>query len=218
MSEYPRPFITVDVVILTLVNGALHVLLTEREKEPFAGVLALPGGYLHADEDVDAEDAARRVLASKANAGHLHFEQLRTFSGPYRDPRGYSVTLAYLALVPEHEIPEGARLVPVEAAKGLAFDHDAIVASAVERLRRKSVYSSAPAALIRAPFTIAELSNAYAAVSGVAPDPSSFRRKIMAVGAILPAGEFSGGGRGRGRAAALFRLPECGVMTFDRTF
>ncbi len=218
MEKYQRPILTVDVVILTLTKGALHVLLTERDKEPFAGTLALPGGYLHVEEDMDAEDAATRVLASKANARNIHFEQLRSFSGPYRDPRGYSVTLAYLALVPEHEIPEGARLVPVADAKGLAFDHDRIVEAAVERLRRKSVYSSAPAALIASPFTLADLSNAFAAVSGVAPDPSSFRRKILAVGAVVPSGESSRGGRGIGRGAALYRLPDCGVMTFNRTF
>ena len=140
MSEHQRPIVTVDVVILTLEGEELKVLLTERDKGPFEGRLALPGGYVHTDEDADTESAARRVLKQKVDAGGFHMEQLQTFSGPARDPRGYSISVSYLALVPPSHLPKGALLMPVEEASGLAFDHDRIVQAGVDRLRRKAAY------------------------------------------------------------------------------
>lgn len=218
MSQRTNPIVTVDVVILTLGEGGLRVLLTEREKPPFAGALALPGGYVRTDEDGTAEDAAHRVLLTKARAHGVHIEQLRTFSGPDRDPRGYSVSVAYLALMPEGRLPEGAITVPVDDAVGLAFDHDEIVAEGVARLRRKAVYSTAPAALVDRPFTIPDLHAAYEAVLGSRIDAASFRRKMISVRALDEVDAKRSGGRGKGRSAQLFTLPEEEVRTFDRTF
>lgn len=218
MDHRQSPIVTVDVVILTLGEGGLRVLLTERDKPPFENALALPGGYVRTDEDGTAEDAAHRVLLTKARARGVHIEQLMTFSGPDRDPRGYSVSVAYLALMPHSQLPEGALTVPVEEAVGLAFDHDRIVAEGVERLRRKAVYSTAPAALVEQPFTIPDLHAAYEAVLGSRIDAASFRRKMISLSALEESDEKRPGGRGKGRSAQLFTLPEEEVRTFDRTF
>lgn len=218
MDHRQSPIVTVDVVILTLGEGGLRVLLTERDKPPFENALALPGGYVRTDEDGTAEDAAHRVLLTKARARGVHIEQLMTFSGPDRDPRGYSVSVAYLALIPHSRLPEGALTVPVEEAVGLAFDHDRIVAEGVERLRRKAVYSTAPAALVEQPFTIPDLHAAYEAVLGSRIDAASFRRKMISLSALEESDEKRPGGRGKGRSAQLFTLPEEEVRTFDRTF
>lgn len=218
MDHRQSPIVTVDVVILTLGDGGLRVLLTERDKPPFENALALPGGYVRTDEDGTAEDAAHRVLLTKARARGVHIEQLMTFSGPDRDPRGYSVSVAYLALMPHSRLPESALTVPVEEAVGLAFDHDRIVAEGVERLRRKAVYSTAPAALLDQPFTIPDLHAAYEAVLGSRIDAASFRRKMISLSALEESDEKRPGGRGKGRSAQLFTLPEEEVRTFDRTF
>src|SRR5262245_31930104 len=92
---------TVDVVLLTLRAGQLHVALLRRDREPFKDILALPGGYVHADEDQDTLDAACRVLRDKTGIESPYLEQLATFSGAARDPRGWSLSVAYYALVPE---------------------------------------------------------------------------------------------------------------------
>lgn len=218
MTFVPDIIATVDVVILTIRDGKLCVLLTRRENAPFADALALPGGFIRSGEDVDAEDAAYRVLRTKVGAVGLHIEQLQTFSGPLRDPRGYSLTVAYLALVPDSVVPDGAVIRPVDEVSDLAFDHDVILAAAVDRLRKKSSYSSAPAALLEESFTLSDLYAAYRAVMGDVPDPSSFRRKVLAVGAIADTGAVRSGGRGKGRNAALYRLPDGAVRTFDITF
>jgi 8-oxo-dGTP diphosphatase len=95
-----------------LIGGALHVLLQKRAADPFAGALALPGGYVHAQEDQDAAAAAARVLREKTGIVSPYLEQLATFAGPERDPRGWSVSIAHVALVAE----DALRAVPAAAA------------------------------------------------------------------------------------------------------
>ena len=99
-ADAPAILCTVDVVLLTLQQGSLQVALLRRERAPFAGVLALPGGYIHAQDDADAQASAARVLRDKAGLQSPYLEQLATFSGPVRDPRGWSVAVVYCALVP----------------------------------------------------------------------------------------------------------------------
>ena len=59
-SDFPPFAVTVDIVILTLVEGALAVLLVERAGQPFEGYWALPGGFKKPDETLD--QAAQREL------------------------------------------------------------------------------------------------------------------------------------------------------------
>ena len=80
---------TVDVVLLTIKDDCLNVALLKREREPFKGVAALPGGYIHVTEDADARDAALRVLQEKTGIEVPYLSQLSTFSGPGRDSRGW---------------------------------------------------------------------------------------------------------------------------------
>ncbi|MEG0677975.1 MAG: NUDIX domain-containing protein, partial [Comamonas sp.] len=81
------PIVSVDVVLLTLVEQVLHAVLLRRAQAPFAGVWALPGGYIHINEDADAQASAARVLCEKVGIAGAYLEQLATFSGPARDPR-----------------------------------------------------------------------------------------------------------------------------------
>lgn len=108
-ATHAQVLTTVDVVVLTLVEGVLSVVLLQRERAPYVGVWALPGGYIHAQEDADAQASAARVLRSKAGIEGAYLEQLATFSGPARDPRGWSVAISYCALIRSNCCPHQGR-------------------------------------------------------------------------------------------------------------
>ena len=174
--------VTVDAVPLTVLDGRLMVLVGRRRAEPFLGREALVGAYVHPDEDADAEATVARTLAQKAGLTGIFLEQLRTFSGADRDPRGWSISVAYFALVP-HERLAGVlggelSLRPSDDPGPLAFDHNAIVAAALARVRGKGAYSTLPARLLPDEFTLTDLQQTYEVVTGERHNPSSFRRKI----------------------------------------
>ncbi|UXI83047.1 NUDIX hydrolase [Streptomyces vinaceusdrappus] len=208
-----EPFaVTVDLAVLTLRAGALHVLLVERGQEPYAGRWALPGGFLLPEES--AETAARRELAEEtglADVTGLHLEQLRTYSEPGRDPRMRVVSVAFAALLPHPPEPRGggdasqARWVPYDAAADLAFDHDRILADARDRVGAKLEYTCLATAFCPPEFTLGELQQVYETVWGTALDRPNFRRKVLAtpgfVEAVPGAARLTGG---RGKPAALY--------------
>lgn len=198
---FERPLVTVDVVLLTLMKGGLHCLLVQRQGEPFAGQWALPGGFVHVDVDRSALDCAERVLAVKAGAACPYLEQLQHFADNHRDPRGWSVSLAYMALVPESSLPAEAeatrRWVPVAQLPPLPFDHADIVASALTRLQSKTLYSSLPVYLIPEVFSIADLRAVYEALLQNKLEPRGFRRHIESLGILeeVPGLRKTAGGR-----------------------
>lgn len=208
-----EPFVTVDLAVLTVREGVLHVLLVERGQEPYAGRWALPGGFLLPHES--AETAARRELAEEtglADVSGLHLEQLRTYSEPDRDPRMRVVSVAFTALLPEPPEPRGggdaaqARWLPHTAARSLAFDHDRILADARDRIGARLENSRAATSFCPPEFTLGELQQVYEAVWGTALDRPNFRRKVLATpGFVEPvpgAARLTGG---RGKPAALYR-------------
>jgi len=218
--EYPRPIVTVDVVLMTLLDDVLCVALTSRRSEPWKGHLALPGGYVHVNEDLSLDDAARRVLEDKAGVRIAYLEQLYTLSGPSRDPRGWSVSVSYCALVPAEEIRASLKadvsMVPVSKLSALPFDHRRIVDVAVTRVQNKASYSSLPAFLLPETFTLAELQHVYERVLDARLDRVSFRRKIEDQGFVEPVkGEFR---KGAQRPAQLYRLRKHVLSSFDRAF
>lgn len=176
----------VDVVLLTLKVGELHVALVQRtnENEPAFGLWALPGGFIRNAEDEDTLATAERVLRDKAGLQSPYLEQLSVFSGPARDPdRGWTLCVAYCALVSEGLL-NGSKAVPLKLAnvrtlRGLPFDHKAIVEAAVERVRTKSGYSTMPAYLCPEEFTLPQLHAVYQSVRGSPSNLASFRRKFI---------------------------------------
>ncbi len=208
---------TVDAVILTIDGGALKVVLHERPNDPFQGMAALPGGYIREDEDKNAEDAMRRVLSDKAGLSGFYLEQLATYSGPDRDPRGWSISVAYLALVPADQLKidkSKAALFPVDDLPALPFDHGRILHDAVQRLRGKGAYSTLPASLLSKTFTLSEMHAAYEVALGMQIDASSFRRKVLALNILKDRAEMRQDGNKR--PAKTYALKE-GVTTFNRT-
>ena len=205
-SEYPPFYVTVDLVILTIRNGAFSVLLVERGSQPFAGRWALPGGFVGIDEDL--ADAAYRELEEETGVGaeSVHLEQLATFGRPDRDPRHRVVSTAYLAV--GADLPEvrggsdasDARWWPVSDALGqqLAFDHREIVEVGVERVRGKLEYSDLALRFVAPQFTMPELQAVYETVWGGELDPRNFARKVARTERFVrETGEARRGGRGR---------------------
>lgn len=213
--EAPAVLLTVDLVILTLRAGVLHVLLIERGVEPFRGAHALPGGFLnHVGEGLD--EAARRELSEEAglDTAVLHLEQMGVYGAPNRDPRGRVVTVAYLAIAPGLPEPlagtdaDRAEWMPVdEVTSGrvvLAFDHHRIVTDGIECARTKLERSALGTAFCAPTFTITELQTVYEAVWGVALDPRNFYRKVQALPGFLEPVSAERRTTG-GRPARLFR-------------
>lgn len=200
---------TVDMVLLTLHEGGLKVALLKRDREPFKGLVALPGGFIHADEDTDVRAAALRVLKAKTGIDAPYLEQLATFSGPARDPRGWSVSIAHYALVSFDVIARAGhpdvKLFSVDQAIFLPFDHRLILETAVSRLRSKSQYSSLPCYLVGETFTLPQLQRVYEILMGELMNKVSFRRKIAEMDMLeLIEGQFESAGAHR--PAQLYRL------------
>lgn len=208
-------FVTVDLVVLTIRDGTLCALLVRRGIPPYQGRWALPGGFVLADEDLQA--AAVRELREETGltaAGHL--EQLRTYGAPHRDPRGRIVSVAHLALLPDLPAPTagsdaaGASWRPLPVSR-LAFDHDQILRDGVERARAKLEYTPLAAAFCPPEFTIAELRAVYEAVWGTTVDPRNFHRKVTTTDGFVTA---TGRRRAQpvGRPAELFRRGTAEVL------
>jgi 8-oxo-dGTP diphosphatase len=202
-NRFPPVAVTVDIAILTVRADELCVLLVRRGTHPYRGRWALPGGFVGAAEDLDT--AARRELTEETGVpAHAHLEQLRCYGEPGRDPRMRVVSVAYLAMLPDLPLPVAgtdaadARFWPVnDRLPPLAFDHDRILADAVERARAKLEYTGLATTLLDQPFTIADLRRVYETVWGVALHPANFRRKVLATpGFVIATGDRHPTGRG----------------------
>ena len=214
-GDFPAFAVTVDVVILTMVDGVLRVLLVRRGQEPFRGMWATPGGFKRPDETLD--EAARRELAEETGVDVPSLlTQFGAYGDPGRDPRMNVVTVAYLAVLRDVGAivagtdAEQAALVPVsdvlEERIGLAFDHLAVLRDAVDRVRVELEVSGIATAFVGTTFTIAELRAVYEAIWGVQLDAANFRRSLVGDdGWVIPTGRTARPGPGGGRPAELYR-------------
>ena len=225
-TAYPRFFVTVDIVILTIVDDRLEVLLVRRRNEPHAGEWALPGGFVIGAGDgadgvgVDATldvAAARELLEETGITAPARLEQLGAYGDAGRDARGNVVSIAYSAIV--RRLPEpvaggdaadsGLRPVDdvVEGRIRLAFDHGRIVADAVERVRSQLQSTDLATAFVDEPFTLTELRRVYETIWGEEIDAGNFRRSLIARGEVFvePTGRHGGPGPEGGRPPELFR-------------
>lgn len=223
------PFTTVDVVIFTVLDDELQVLLVQRPEcieEPYPGRWALPGGYVDVKLDDDLLSCARRKLQDKTSINTPYLEQLGSWGSSSRDPRGWSATHVYLALIPGAGVllTKGANAADVKWFRvntvlqrpKLAFDHADILAAAVDRLRGKVEYTSLPAFLLPEPFTLPQLQRMYEVVLGRAVDKSAFRTRTLAAGFLEEAGVVGGASK---RPAMGYRLRDRRhVAVFPRTF
>ena len=213
-GAFPPFAVTVDMVLLTVTDGRFSVLLVERDTHPFRGFIALPGGFVQPDEDLDAAAVRRLEMETGVRRSAAYVEQLGAFGKPDRDPRMRVVSVAYLVFAPDLPAPRpgaGARSVawvPVADVdpERLAFDHATVLAAGVERARAKLEYTPLAAAFCDEELTVADLRHVYEAVWGVALDPRNFHRKVTGTpGFLQPVGRPAPVGPEGGRPAALYR-------------
>ena len=195
ITKYPRPAVAVDLVIFTVIDADLKVLLVKRDRPPFLGQWALPGGFVRVGEDDQGEDliqAARRELAEETGLpeGSVYLEQLRTFGRSGRDPRMRVISVAHFALVRPDLAPfvraggdvSRAAWFSTEAdvpSLTLAFDHQDILDAATERVRGDLQSTDIAFELVPDTFTIAELRAVFEVVLGRSIDPGNFRRRVL---------------------------------------
>jgi 8-oxo-dGTP diphosphatase len=228
-KEIPRPYTTVDVVIFTVIDDQLHVLLLKRPvtpSEPYPDMWALPGGYVDIERDKDLEACALHKLQEKTGVVSPYLEQLGSWGSATRDPRGWTATHVYFAMLPHETVKLGSEGHPTDIGwlpiKGegvghrLAFDHKTILATAIARLRGKAEYTSLPAYLLPETFTLSELQHVFAVVLDRPVDKSGFRTRVLSAGLVE---EAHGVKTGSSRPAQLYRLKEPKTPTFfPRTF
>jgi 8-oxo-dGTP diphosphatase len=188
--QYPRPALTVDAVVFGLDDEDLKVLLIRRDLEPYQGKWALPGGFVRVEESL--EDAVLRELHEETGIAQLYLEQLYTFGAVDRDPRERVVTVAYYALVKlsDHHIKAAtdardAAWFAVSEARGLAFDHDRILATALERLKGKVRYQPIGFELLPPEFTLSQLQRLYETILEAPLDKRNFRKKILSMNFLV---------------------------------
>jgi 8-oxo-dGTP diphosphatase len=226
-TNYPRPSVTVDLVIFTVRDTDLKVLLVKRKGHPYKGCWALPGGFVDVgdafeDQGEDVETAAHRELEEETGlpAGSCYLEQLYTFGKAGRDPRTRVISVAYFALVRPDLMAmvtagsdaEEARWLSVESEvdpSTLAFDHTGVLRAGVERIRGKIDYSPIAFSLVPETFTTSDLREVYGAIKGQQYDAGNFRRRFRRMledGIIEEAPGHRGPGNQGGRPAKVYRF------------
>lgn len=202
-SEYERPSVTADIVVLTLDSSdELSVLLIKRGEYPFKGCWAIPGGFLQAGKE-SIDEAAARELKSETNIDNVYLKQLYTFGNPGRDPRTTVISVAYTALVPKHMLDikagddaQDARLFKIKydvngivftndgltiTESDLAFDHNEIIRMAITRLRNRIDYEDDAFSLLKNKneFTISELKRIHETIKNRSLDLPNFRKTFL---------------------------------------
>ena len=211
-KDYDSPLMTVDIALFTLHESTLQVLLVERGDHPCKGRWALPGGFIDLTADAELHDTAKRKLHEKTGVDVPLLEQVSTVGNAHRDPRGWSVTALYMALVPHAPTAEfietvrDARWWPIDDVSKLplAFDHRELVGLARERLKSKTAYTVLPIHVLRQPFSLTQLQQAFELLMGAKLEKKSFRRRILNAEILEEVGEGVPEG-GRGRPTALYR-------------
>ena len=216
---YPRAALTVDCVVFGFDDGALKILLIRRGIEPFKNRWALPGGFVHPDETLDA--AARRELQEETGLRDVYQEQLYTFGEIERDPRERVISVAYFALVRRADHLPAAATDAAEAAwfevenvPALSFDHAVILKMALERLRGKIRWQPIGFELLPKKFTLSQFQALYEAILGRELDKRNFRKKLLALDLLLALEETTTAGSRR--PAQLFRFDQRKYKTLTR--
>jgi len=189
--DYPRPAVTVDLAAFSLRGQELRVLMIRRDQDPFAGRWALPGGYLESGEPIEA--AARRELLEETGltlTGPVY--PIGFYGDPGRDPRGHTVSLAFATVVrgPVPPVVGGdaaeAAWLALDQIRGLAFDHDEILADAQTWLTIAVEVGPAGLGLLPAEFTAADVKALHRSLGLPDSAATAWRRRLLGEGLILP--------------------------------
>lgn len=189
LTDYSRPSLTVDTVVFT-VDTHFKELCVALVTGP-DGERSLPGTFVHEGETL--EQAANRALREKLGLTGISPVQLHVFDSPTRDPRGWVISVAHIAVVPIERL-HGVELTVVDDLDGLAFDHDEMIAKAIERLRNDYAEKPDPWNLLET-FTLKELREVHEAIDPDTPLRDSFRRLMQPL--VVDTGEMSSGSVGK---------------------
>ncbi len=206
---------SVDPVIFTFHQGELSVLLVRRYFDPFKGYWGLPGGRVDQKVCADLDAALALKLESKTGLKKLFFEQLGTYGSEDMDPRGWSVTTAYLALVNESYVQVDGTLgedyiwTPVLSLGSykLAFWHERIIKDAYTRLRDKSLYTDLPVNFMPELFTYPMLKEAYEKILDIEISRQRFAKRMDSADIFEDSGQKE---KGRNRPSPLYRKKDRG--------
>ncbi|WP_211252101.1 NUDIX hydrolase [Vibrio rhizosphaerae] len=213
-SSYLAPLITVDAAIFTFHDDELLILLTQRSEHPERGKWALPGGFVDESKDMCLEDTVQRKLREKTGVNAPYIEQLMSVGNHHRDARGWSVTIAYTALVAfqacqsfVENVSEARWMAYNEAlVMELAFDHLDILQAARERLKQKALYSMIPAYALSDTFTLSELQKFLEVLIDKPIQKKSFRRRVEQANLVEEVGLRAA--EGKGRPSMTYRLKD----------
>jgi 8-oxo-dGTP diphosphatase len=195
--------VAVDVVPCALLEGRPHAALIRVESGPETGRYAFPGGRVRAWESLDS--GARRWLQQHLDSEGAYIEQLYTFGEPSRDPGARIVSVAYLALLASAVARPGVTWFPYDQLPELAYDHASVARIARERLRAKMTYTNIACNLLPESFSLSELQQIYETILGRKLDRRNFRKRVLGLGLLVPAGETR---RGAHRPAQLYEFAE----------
>jgi len=183
LTDYPRPNVAVDIAVLTVAAGAVHVVV---QRHPDSGRVALPGRFVRERRSVT--DTVREVLELKLGLSpdHVHPHLLAVFSDPDRDPRGWTISIAHVVALGADDLggvtgelvevtPDGA----LASGERLLYDHDAILAAATDNLRERYEDKPDPDNLLREPYTLSELRELHEAILGRRLMRDSFNRRVQ---------------------------------------
>jgi 8-oxo-dGTP diphosphatase len=138
---YPRPAVTVDIVVFKNFDSHPEILLIERKNEPFKNMWALPGGFVDKDEDI--ETAAYRELKEETSIEDINLSQLHTFGKPGRDPRGHTISIVHIGFLNNNnqkiqagDDAKNLQWFSVDQLPKLAFDHQEIIHYALENTKK----------------------------------------------------------------------------------
>ncbi|KTC51074.1 ADP-ribose pyrophosphatase [Pseudomonas fluorescens ABAC62] len=220
---------TVDLCVLCFcrADGELKLLLNKREAEPFAGHWALPGVVVNGGvQDLSLQDAVERLRSSSKVGMELAWsEQVGTVGDAFRDPRCWSSSTYYLAIVADEVAPNEHQgwfslKATADGSIRLPFDHNSLVASVQERLFSKSLYSSLPLMFLGNEFSAPEATTIFSLVLERPVLKTSIRQrllKLMEAGYLRETGRKKHGEGGRPQATVEMLKPR-EIYFFDRSF
>lgn len=204
--------LAVDAIVFGYQHEQLFVALVKRKYEPYAGHWALPGGFVLEDEDL--EKAVKRELLEETGIRLNYLEQLYTFGDVGRDPRHRIVSVAYFGLVRPKDFKIKAATDAAEVAwfdvkqlPPLAFDHDKILAVALDRLRAKLTYQPIGLNLLDKKFPFGDLERLYTTILDKPIDRRNFRKKFLKFGILNELDEYAPA-IDKGRPGKLFSFDE----------
>ncbi|MBR9702795.1 NUDIX hydrolase [Candidatus Woesearchaeota archaeon] len=182
MDDRGNMQVAVDAVCFTVMHDELKILLIQRKYEPFQGGYAIPGGFVKKDEEL--EDAVKRELAEETGVTGVFLKQLGAYGKVDRDPRGRILSVAFAALISPHQRLQAttdamaAEWFAIDNLPKLAFDHDKIIAEALDFLRFELQTTNIANQVLPEFFTLSQLQGLYESVLGKKLDKRNFRRRI----------------------------------------